>query len=351
MPKQSQYLLASIVESSQDSIVTIDLNRVITSWNKGAEELYGYTAEEVIGRPLALVMVPKDIQGLIDKVQDIVDEITVPIYETVRLHKNGKQAELEILLSPVRNGLGEVIGVSTVARDISIRKMQERQKDDFISIASHELKTPVTNIKSYAELILEKLQQSGDEKTAWMMTKLNTQVDKLIELIKTLLDTTRLTAGEILLTLEAFDLNGLINEQIETFSLVQENHRFIFNAGEIKPVHADRKLIGQVLTNILTNAAKYSPKGGDIIVTTRDKGDEVEVSVQDFGIGIPANVKEKIFERYFRVSDPQVASVSGIGLGLFISAGIIRQHGGNISLESEEGKGSTFSFTLPYRNV
>jgi len=128
MNKETQYLLASVVESSQDSIVTIDLNRVITSWNKSAEYLYGYKSEEVIGKPLSVVMLPKDIEDLIDKVKDIIHEITVPQYETVRVHKSGRHSDLEIMLSPVRNANGAVIGISTIARDISRRKLQEQQK-------------------------------------------------------------------------------------------------------------------------------------------------------------------------------------------------------------------------------
>jgi PAS domain S-box-containing protein len=351
MSKQSQYLLASVVESSQDSIVTIDLNRIITSWNKGAENLYGYPAEEVVGGPLSVVMLPEDIQDLINKVNDIIHELTVPIYETVRIHKNGRQADLEILLSPVRDASGTLIGVSTVARDITLRKMQEKQKDDFISIASHELKTPVTSIKAYTEIILEQLEQSGDEVCALMMRKLDLQVERLIGLIRTLLDTTKLTGGEMLLNLEFFDLNALIHEQIETFMLVSDEHYFTFNEGDIKPLPADRKLIGQVLTNIISNASKYSPKGGEIIITSKETGTGVEVSIQDFGIGIPNEVKDKIFDRYFRVSDPMVAAASGIGLGLYITAGIVRQHGGAMWVQSKEGKGATFYFTLPYQDT
>lgn len=244
MDKDAQYLLASIVESSQDSIVTIDLNRIITSWNKSAEQLYGYSAEEVVGHPLAIVMLPNDIQDLINKVNDIIHELTVPIYETVRIHKNGRQADLEILLSPVRDPRGNVVGISTIARDISLRKMHEQRKDEFISIASHELKTPVTSIKAYTEIMKEQFRDSGDATSASMIGKLGKQVDKLIELIRILLDTTKLTAGDILLNLESFDLNILIEEQIETFSLVSNKHNFTFHAGDLKPANADRKLIG-----------------------------------------------------------------------------------------------------------
>lgn len=345
--RKTRYLLASIVESSQDSIVSINLNRVVTSWNKGAEDLYGYKAEEVIGKPLGVVMLPLDIEDLIEKVNDIIHEVTVPIYETIRLHKNGKSAGLEILLSPVRDHLGTVIGISTVARDITLRKMQEQQKDEFITVASHELKTPITSIKAYTEILLERLETSSDEVSTSMIKKLNNQVNKLMGLIGVLLDTTKLVAGEIPLNPECVNLNELLNEQLQTFALVSNKHHFIFRPGTIPTVSIDKHLIGQVIGNIISNAVKYSPQGGDIIVVTSATDSMVEVSVQDFGLGIPAAVKEKIFERYFRVTDPVIASTSGLGLGLYITAGIVRQHGGTISLKSEEGAGTTFYFTVP----
>lgn len=123
-------------ESEQGSIVTIDLNRMITTWNKAAKHLYGYEAGEVIGKPLEMVMLPKDIVDLIEKVKKISHEIAIPIYETVRVHKNGKQADLQIALSPVRNSSGTVIGISTIARDITEAKLHEQLKDEFIAVAS-----------------------------------------------------------------------------------------------------------------------------------------------------------------------------------------------------------------------
>lgn len=348
MNSQTRYLLASIVESSQDSIVSIDLNCVITSWNKGAEELYGYKATEAIGKPLEMVMLPGDIQGLIKKVKNIIDEVTVPLYETIRLHKNGKQAELEILLSPVRDDKGQIVGISTVARDITIRKMQEKQKDDFIAVASHELKTPVTVISAYAQLLRDRVQVLEDVEGREMIAKLAGQVDKLVALIGVLLDTTKLAAGEILLNLEALDLNDLIAEQVEMFSLLLTKCNIQFKPGDIKNVVFDRKLITRVVSNIISNAGKYSTSGGDIIITTNSVGTSVEIGVQDFGIGIPVGEQSKIFERYFRVNGSEMAAVSGLGLGLYISVGILRQHGGNIRVESKEGEGATFFISLPY---
>jgi len=348
MNPKTQYLLASIVESSQDSIVSIDLDRIITSWNQAAEELYGYPAKEAIGRPLHMVMLPEDIQDLIEKVNYIKHEITVPVYETIRVHKNGRQADLEIFLSPVRDEGGQVVGVSTIARDISIRKMQEKQKDEFIDIASHELKTPVTCIKAWAELLFERLESSTDQVNATMVKQLVGQLNKLTGLIGVLLDTTKLAAGEIRLTPEPMDVNEMIEEQIAMLAPISRNHHLIFLPGAIQSVVADRKQIGRVTTNIISNSMKYSPDGGDIIISTSETEDSIKVCVQDFGVGIPVAMKDKIFDRYFRVENPATQTASGIGLGLYITKGIIEQHKGAIHVESEEGKGSTFCFTLLY---
>lgn len=279
MNQKTQYLLASIVESSQDSIVSIDLARTITSWNKGAEELYGYKAEDVIGKPLQLVMLPEDIQDLIEKVDSIKHEATVPLYDTIRVHKNGREADLEIFLSPVRDQNGVVIGISTIARDITVRKMQERQRDEFIDIASHELKTPVTSIKAWVEILITSLENANDQVNGTIVKKLAAQVNKLTDLIGVLLDTTKLTGGEIVMTRELLNLNEMIEDQISMLSPIAPNHHFVFKPGTISLVFADKKHIGQVTTNIISNAVKYSPNGGDIIISTTETSDGVNVSV------------------------------------------------------------------------
>ncbi|HUQ67078.1 MAG TPA: ATP-binding protein [Flavitalea sp.] len=346
-----KYFLAAIVESSQDSIVSIDINRVITTWNKSAEHLYGYPSQEVIGKSLEVVMLPKDIVALIDNVHKIMHSVSVPMYETVRMHKSGKLIDLQIALSPVRNLAGKVIGISTFARDITEAKLQEQLKDEFIAVASHELKTPVTSIKSYVEILVDKFKESPDCADLPMLTKLDNQVNRLIELIKTLLDTTKLTAGEVLLKVELFDLHSLIIEQVENVQRTAPNHHIIIEDEKDFSVVADRKLIGQVITNLLTNAIKYSPNGGKIIVLSRKTNKGAAVSVQDFGVGIPEGLDHKIFDRYFRVNNVHKIKVPGIGLGLYITAQIVHQHGGKIYVDSKEGEGSTFCFTLPQMNV
>ena len=345
-----KYFLASIVESSQDSVVSIDLNRLITTWNKSAERLYGFRAEEVMGKHLETVMLPEDFRALINNVDKISREINVPIYETVRFHKSGKMIDLQIALSPVKNSRGEVIGVSTIARDITEAKMQEQLKDEFIAVASHELKSPITAIKAYAEILLDKFKNSGDEENTSMMGKLDDQIDRLIQLTKTLLDTTRLSNGEIPITLETFDVCLLIKEQVDLLGLLSQTHKIIHESDESCMVVADRKLITQVITNLVTNAIKYSPSGDKVIVRSGQSNEGVLVSIQDFGIGIPEGVGDKLFERYFRVNNNYRAKVPGMGLGLYISAQIVHKHGGEIHVESKEGVGSTFSFTLPQEN-
>ncbi len=226
--------------------------------------------------------------------------------------------------------------------------MQERQKDEFIDIASHELKTPVTSIKAWAEILFDRLEDSTDQVNAGIVKQLVTQLNKLNGLIGVLLDTTKLAGGEIRLTPEPVDVNEMIEEQIAMLAPISRKHRLIFEPGVIAPVPADRKQIGRVTTNIISNAIKYSPDGGDIIVSTSETESGIKLSVKDFGVGIPAAEKDKIFNRYFRVEHPAAQTASGIGLGLYISKAIIEQHKGRIEVQSEVGKGSTFSFTLPH---
>lgn len=225
------------------------------------------------------------------------------------------------------------------------RENTVRQSNEFIAIASHELKTPVTSIKVYGEVLRERLEKIKDNENAELVNKLNNQVERLSNLIADLLDATNIEEGQLPLKLTVFDINELISERVEEAKHLSKDHVFIVNLDKPQPVNADRKRIGQVLTNLLSNAAKYSPAGSEITITARITKNGITVSVQDNGIGIPANMRNNVFDRFFRISNTQ--TYPGMGLGLYISAGIIERHGGTISVESIEGKGSTFYFTLP----
>lgn len=234
-----------------------------------------------------------------------------------------------------------------VMYDITGRKQAEQQKEEFIGIASHELKTPVTSIGLYAEMLLDELEEAGYRQGAALTKKLTAQVDRLAKLIRDLLDTSRITAEELPLFPEAFDLGELVQERLEELRPVSGEHPLKIYSAAKTIITADRERIGQVVTNLVTNAIKYSPQGGEIIIRIETMDDKVQVSVQDHGIGIPAEVKDKIFDRFFRVSNATLQTFPGMGLGLYISAGIIHRHGGVITVESREGEGAVFTFVLP----
>jgi PAS domain S-box-containing protein len=235
-----------------------------------------------------------------------------------------------------------------VIHDITDRKRIEHLKDEFIATASHELKTPVTSIKVYADIIEERFEKSGDLDNAGLMQKMNVQIDGLTKLIKDLLDTSNIAEGKLIFRPKVFDLNQLIREQIEQFQLISRKHAIAFHSErDCVDVEADRERIGQVITNLLSNAIKYTPSEREITITVGIDENFVRVSVADEGIGIPSGDLGNVFERFFRGGNTTAQIFSGMGLGLYISAGIVKRHGGSVSVNSKEGEGSVFSFTLP----
>jgi two-component system CheB/CheR fusion protein len=241
---------------------------------------------------------------------------------------------------------GKATRMVGVMYDITRQKELEQQKDEFIAIASHELRTPVTSIKAYVEILQEMFEEAGDEERAALMQKLDSQVDRLTSLIHDLLDTTKVVEGRLKLVPENFLMDELITQTSELMQRTTVSHVITLELNAPVPVSADRERITQVLINLISNAIKYSSEG-KIIVRSSTIGEEVTVSVEDSGVGMSEKVRARVFERFFRSSDPEIATYPGLGLGLYICAEIVRQHGGYIWAESEKGKGSVFSFTIP----
>jgi two-component system, chemotaxis family, CheB/CheR fusion protein len=231
--------------------------------------------------------------------------------------------------------------------DITERKTIDQQREEFIGIASHELKTPITSIKAYAQMLENTFEDNADSQSVRMMRKLDGQVDRLTDLIRDLLDTTKIAEGQLPLKREELNLSELITEQVEELQRISDKHPIRWQPGSECRVMADKERIGQVLTNLLSNAIKYSPGGGEVTIRCERENDHFKVSVQDGGIGIPEDVQRKVFDRFYRVKNQQMQSFPGMGLGLYITAGIIYRHGGEIWVESKLGEGSTFFFTLP----
>lgn len=221
-----------------------------------------------------------------------------------------------------------------------------RLKENFISIASHELKTPVTSMKVYAEIVEGQLEELGYTEEADLIKRLNKQIDKLTTLINHLLDSSQMAGGELALNLEKTDMIDLLREKISEIQLTT-SHQIRLETPELPPVMIDRERISQVLSNLFTNAIKYSPKGSAITIHGKATMNGVEISIRDEGHGIAPEDQEKIFERFFRSASTNPENYPGMGLGLYITAQIIQRHQGQISVESEPGKGATFYFTIP----
>ncbi|HUS03460.1 MAG TPA: PAS domain S-box protein [Chitinophagaceae bacterium] len=356
--EQKQAMLAAIVDSSDDAIVSKDLNGIITSWNHGAEKIFGYLPHEIIGKHITTI-IPED---RLDEETVIINKIRkgerVSHFDTIRKRKDGKEINISVTVSPIKDKNGKVIGASKVARDITEKVEIEKQrqlfterlqeinhyKDEFMEMASHELKTPLTVIKANLQILEHKMQ---DDNKVYFVNKTLNQVNKLTNLISDLLDVSKIQTGALELNRTNFELAPFLTEIIENIQQTSSNHEIILTAKDkTLMVRADRDRLEQVVINILTNAIKYSPNGKKVTVDAGIKDDQIIVKVTDQGIGIPDNDLDKVFTRFFRVRG-LASTFSGSGIGLYISSEIIKRHGGNMWVESEINKGSAFYFSIP----
>jgi signal transduction histidine kinase len=221
-------------------------------------------------------------------------------------------------------------------------------RDEFISVASHELRTPVTSIKMYTQVILEQMKKKGETKLVTPLIKMGGQIDKLTLLIDDLLNISKLQLGKLEFHEEFFNLQEVVEDTVESVQASSQQHTIIIKGTISKPVWGDKYRIAQVITNLLTNAIKYSPEANKVIVYLGETKRNAEVTVQDFGIGITKEQQKKIFTRFYRVSGPEARTFPGLGIGLYISSEIVHRHGGTIEVKSIKGKGSKFCFTIPF---
>ena len=231
--------------------------------------------------------------------------------------------------------------------DITESKRDEVRKNDFIAMASHELKTPLTSLKAYIQLIALKMSSSNNNFISNELSKANQQVNKMTSLIHGFLDLSKLESGKLQLKMQDFDINELVNETIAEINGINPGRIITIDQQETFNIKADREKIEEVIDNFLSNAVKYSDKGSKISISCKKINDSVQVSVSDEGIGIKAADQEKLFQRYFRVESEKMKNIPGFGVGLYLSSEIIQRHNGKIWVESIEDKGSTFYFSLP----
>ncbi len=226
-------------------------------------------------------------------------------------------------------------------------KELEKRRSEFISMVVHELKTPLTSLKGYAQLMHKRFALAGDEQLARLAERMDMQVNKLNELISDFQDMTRIEAGRLQFRESYFSFDELVEEIVEDLQLTSQQQQLVREGKAEKMIWGDRMRLGQVITNLLTNAMKYAPASNRIVVRTRADADTITLHVQDFGPGIPAELRTKIFDPFYRIEGTEMRAVPGLGLGLYIAAEIVKRHQGSIWVESEDGQGATFSFTLP----
>jgi len=274
-------------------------------------------------------------RGADSSIQGII-AITIDVTEQVLARKKIEQSEAELRVTQQR-----------LEKELEAGKQVQRQKDDFIGMASHELKTPLTSLSAILQVAGLKLKNSPDTFLSDAMSKAQLQVKRMTGMINGFLNISRLESGKIVIEKQPFDLKGLLEEMIVEIGLTAPTHEINLRNCPSISVSADREKIGYVITNLLSNAVKYAPKSKQIEVGCRHTDGLVEISVKDEGIGVSSSDLEKLFDRYYRVVSSNTKHIAGFGIGLYLSADIVKQHGGTIWAESKLCKGSTFCFTLP----
>lgn len=529
--EERKAMLAAIVDTSDDTILSKTLQGIITSWNKAAERMFGYTADEAIGKHISMLIPTARLQEEDYIISNIAQGNKVNHFETIRITKDGKEIPISLSVSPVMNNEGQVIGASKIARDISLQKATEQsltnythrleiinavikiiseeldlqkilqkvtdvtteltgaefgaffynsvnesgdalmlytlsgapkeafenlgmprntvlfhptfsgqgivrvddittdarygqnhphsgmpnghlpvksymavpvvsrsglvigslffghpetgkftrqhealvtpiatqaaiaidnaklyeqvkslndKKDEFIGLASHELKTPLTSITGYLQILNR---QMVDEHAKKFMTKTIQQVKKLSSLVSDLLDVSKIEAGKLQLTKENFDIRQIIDEAIELIQHSSQTHSISLNTDiHSLQLYGDPQRIEQVIINLLTNAIKYSPQANKVEVGLSCTADQVQVSIKDFGMGIPVEKLQHVFSRFYRVEDLN-PNISGLGIGLYISHEIVNRHSGKLWADSVLGQGSTFWLCLPIGKI
>jgi PAS domain S-box-containing protein len=338
-----------LVESlSGYGIFTTDKKGNISSWNPGAQKLFGYSENEIIGKNAYIIFRKEDL----DKAQfqsklELAALKTKVIIEQFYIRKNKSQFWASGLIFSLSDGEDTARGFTFIVRDLTEKMEFEKRQDSFISTASHELRTPMASMKLYTQIIEAEIKKSKNVRNIKSIAALHKQLDKILSLMDYLLDVSKIQKGKLELEKVSFDMNILIKEIISAIQIVSKEHVIVQQGKVNAKVYGDRDRLGQVLVNIITNAIKYSPGSKKVIVIGASNDQNTIISVQDFGLGIPKAEKSAVFHRFYRAGSALDHKIEGIGLGLYVAQQIVEAHNGKMWLESVEGKGSTFYFSIP----
>jgi PAS domain S-box-containing protein len=366
-----RFRLAAIVESSDDAIISKTLDGIVTSWNAGAERLFGYSAEEMVGAPIT-PLIPAE---LLSEEVEILGKLRrgehIEHYETQRRIKDGSLVDVSLTVSPIHDVTGAIVGASKIARNVSALRtaMAEREqlleseraarneaerlghlKDEFLATLSHELRTPLTAILGWCSVLRRKKNLTPDDLKDAIET-IHRNAKSQAQIIEDLLDMSRIVSGKIRLETDNIDLGDLVQVAVDGIrpSAIAKNITLrLLRDADAGLVSGDTARLQQILWNLLTNAVKFTPAGGLIRVTVQRVNGQMELAVQDSGIGIRSDFLPFVFERFRQADGSTTRLHGGLGLGLSIVRNLVELHGGSISAQSPgENLGSTFVVRLP----
>jgi PAS domain S-box-containing protein len=349
--REKQHLDA-IIEQSADGVMILDGRWRITTFNRAMERLTGWSREEALGRPCAEVLAITSEDGvnicLVDCPLQRRPPEPNPTVEGWIETRDGRRLFVRSNYAVQRGAKGEFLGAIAGVRDVTEQKIEAEMQNTFISVISHELKTPVSIIKGYAETLAREDAKWDRETLRDGLQVIVEEADRLAQQIGGLLEVSRLRAGGMRMELSDWALPPLAEQVVKRFA-AQSGDKFQFELrfpDDFPPVYGDHERTRQVLENLISNAVKYSPDGGMIRVTGRVADDHAIVAVSDQGIGIVPEEQSKLFRRFYRVDNRLRRETQGAGLGLFLSRAIVETQGGRIWVDSQPGRGSRFSFTF-----
>jgi PAS domain S-box-containing protein len=343
----------AILDATSEAMIFVSPDDAFLAVNRAFEQFFHLKAKKILGRRFAELMqhferIFEDPAGMKARFEEASRNRHMH-RETVAQCWPQKR-ELEVYSSPVQNARGGYLGRLFVFRDVTHERGVERLKSEFVSLVSHELRTPLTSIVGYVNLLLDGDAGELNEEQISFLETVRRNSDRLTLLVGDLLDVSRIEAGAIQLKSTEVDLFPLAQGVAECLRLQIESKKQILNIDmgrELPPVSGDTNRITQILTNLLSNAHKYTPPGGSIHITASLENEHVRISVKDTGIGLSKEEQDKLFTKFFRADNPATQKVGGTGLGLWITRSLVEMQGGEIRVMSAPGEGSTFSFTLP----
>ena len=349
-----KHRLNAILEFSADGVVIMDAPHHIMMFNQALSNLTGIAPANAVGHRF------EDILPLTNQRAgtNLVDAeangwplvgASSPLYVDGDLQRtDGKRVSVEIHFAPLFGREGRLVNIVANVRDITRFREADEMKSTFISVVSHELKTPVALIKGYASTLRRKDANWDQQTMRDSLQVIEEESDRLAELIDNMLDASRVQAGTFRLAMVELDLDQLVNNVVGRLQTQAKDHHLVADVPNDLPlVHADEVRITQVLSNLISNAVKYSPAGTEVRVTSQATKNEVIISVQDQGSGIPPEAQAQLFTRFYRADNAITRKTQGAGLGLYLSKSIVEAHGGRIWVESDGRHGARFSFSLP----